>query len=581
MDNESFFSVYTPNYTKFQGLIRNKYKYMDFIGVNSKEKVRRVIVNNKAFLVKGREIYGLNNDVLFYYNKKDKEVIIDLDFRHINEFPVWGRYYNIERKDKYIVVNYILDGKEEKQLFIAMDQYEILKEEWINKKYEYDKQRHSKYDLWVYRIKVRSNGYIAISVDKDKALFNLYKINDYLKAISKKNREIVKLEQDMNKLITDLRDKHFIDKRDKVVIKKLLDELRYSIATLNHGYFLAGYPFFLEEWYRDELIAMNSLKDKELWATTIKRIFPLVREAITSNDYRIRTNPYSNLKSCDAPYYFWCGLINYLEEFGVNEYLSLIEAREMLSYLPKFLEIAEKTGIEKLNIALPFCNKKESWIDTCSCGCREGITIENALMHLKLYEALLKIKNNELLSDILNHSDLEEKTRKVIEHYYSLFKPIRDAFPDRNFITPSIFLGLYFATDVLPRREIDNIIRVVIPDLWLEWGGLSSISKKHQCFNPYATGEDNKSYHSGDSWYFLNNIAAIVMYRLNPDRYKHYIWNILKASINDLFNLGLYMYSSEISSAAIQCPQGAHAQLWSMTTLYELLSLILEHSISD
>lgn len=107
--------------------------------------------------------------------------------------------------------------------------------------------------------------------------------------------------------------------------------------------------------------------------------------------------------------------------------------------------------------------------------------------------------------------------------------------------------------------------------MWLNWGGLATIDKNHYLFQKKHTGANDLSYHRGDSWYWLNNLAAIVMYRVNKIKYRSKINKILEASVNDLLWMGAVGCSSEISSAEKQTSDGCLNQAWSNAMLIELL----------
>ena len=83
---------------------------------------------------------------------------------------------------------------------------------------------------------------------------------------------------------------------------------------------------------------------------------------------------------------------------------------------------------------------------------------------------------------------------------------------------------------------------------------------------------DNRSYHRGDSWYWMNAAAAIAMRRLDPVRYQEQIALITKACVDDLLFQGAVGHCSELSSAAEQAWGGCFSQAWSAALLYELLT---------
>jgi glycogen debranching enzyme len=93
-------------------------------------------------------------------------------------------------------------------------------------------------------------------------------------------------------------------------------------------------------------------------------------------------------------------------------------------------------------------------------------------------------------------------------------------------------------------------------------------------FQNSHTGINNKSYHRGDSWYFVNNIAAMSLAKLDYNKYKDQIEKIKNASVNEMLYSGFLGQCAELSSAEKQDSSGCLAQAWSASTLSELLFVL-------
>lgn len=85
--------------------------------------------------------------------------------------------------------------------------------------------------------------------------------------------------------------------------------------------------------------------------------------------------------------------------------------------------------------------------------------------------------------------------------------------------------------------------------LWLGWGGLSSIDMQNDNFCYVSTGERNTSYHNGDSWFFINNIAALVLHNMDAMKYARHINAIVDASTSEILWHNYVGRPGEISSA--------------------------------
>jgi glycogen debranching enzyme len=142
-----------------------------------------------------------------------------------------------------------------------------------------------------------------------------------------------------------------------------------------------------------------------------------------------------------------------------------------------------------------------------------------------------------------------------------------DGAPDRSGRS-NVFLAWYAFPGLIPEDAWRSTFARAIGALWLEWGGLSSVAKDSVAFRMWDSGEDTSAYHRGDSWYFVNNIAAIA---LHEHGFFAQANALLRASVRDLLDEGVAGHASEISSAGRQEAMGCHAQAWSASTLLEAL----------
>ncbi len=119
-------------------------------------------------------------------------------------------------------------------------------------------------------------------------------------------------------------------------------------------------------------------------------------------------------------------------------------------------------------------------------------------------------------------------------------------------------------------HRLSEEFKKLLDELWLHWGRLATVSRKSQLFRGIDDGEASNAYHNGDSWYYINNIAAVCM--SDFPELKDYVFKIKQASMNDLLYQGSIGDCSEISDASTQVSRGAWAQAWSAATLIELVN---------
>ena len=248
-------------------------------------------------------------------------------------------------------------------------------------------------------------------------------------------------------------------------------------------------------------------------------------------------------------------------------------------------------------------DRQETWIDTFNSESndkdyRDGVRIEIQAMFLNMLRLLNMLdvyltnkyvkKNDQLVRAVQSESStdvLEEEMRKLVREKF--FQNIdgkmylNDGYDCslHNVVRPNIFLAYYIYPGLLTTKEWEQVFDSALPKLWCDWdlgegtkgGGLSTIDKTHSLYQPTYTGIDNKSYHRGDSWFWINNIAAIAMYRLDKEKYKEYIFKILNSSSQDILYWGFVGYASELASSGKFKSGGCLCQTWSIATFIELM----------
>ncbi|MCK4799967.1 hypothetical protein KAS31_03225, partial [Candidatus Parcubacteria bacterium] len=163
-------------------------------------------------------------------------------------------------------------------------------------------------------------------------------------------------------------------------------------------------------------------------------------------------------------------------------------------------------------------------------------------------------------------------TDKICEKFYAN-KILMDG-PEDKTIRPNIFLAAYLHPELLTNKKWEKCFDKILPKLYLDWGGISSVDTTSDKFIPEDTGENSMSYHNGNSWYWINNLVALVLYKLNPHKYSFYIDEIMEASTNEILYYGIAGHHSEVSSAKDQTFAGCNAQLWSSAMYLEVFDEI-------
>ncbi|MGC8981727.1 MAG: amylo-alpha-1,6-glucosidase [Minisyncoccia bacterium] len=298
------------------------------------------------------------------------------------------------------------------------------------------------------------------------------------------------------------------------------------IFSLYDNGFLGGLLWFPQRWFRDELLSLYFLNIGEIKDKII-------------NDY---------LENLDD----WWDKNKKGGEISADTLLllgNILNYEDLEKNREKILDILnrwEGKFMKNNEINLP---SKSTWMDTLDR--KRAIEIDI------LYLNLLKILN------------LEEKFKR----YKTLLKTeiLSNIYPEKEVYSPNIFLGYAFFKDLFNEIEWESFFDKVIEKHYLKWGGFSTIDINDPNFKNKHTGEDPSSYHSGDSWFWLNNLGAWCLKDLNYKKYEEIFKKILDASIRNLLSIGVPGFISELSSAENLTYEGCLVQLWSLSSILKIL----------
>lgn len=593
MSNKSGGFMYLPvaePFSKYNGLFfpfltNEGFDYFKTIETIGKENEHPVGVTNNIYSVKrnyakGYDEFFMNhsNTVLYEASEFDGNIQVVFDSRMINDYTDKGRIYHITQEDGKIIVEYVkykTDNLKEVQyrLFtvIAGSEKYFKECKWLPRDYSYDNERESfpkrQYVFDALRIPAGKKCKLVItySETKEEAL-NLSRKAvenyDYLKR-SIKNYGISVSSPEL-KLETS---------EKEVAYTAALNSLNYLHNTLDStsGIF-AGYPWFYQFWTRDEAISVGALISQGYYSEAKSILFRHLEHLLP--DGRIPNRyPHSMLASADGVGWVFKRIFDLFETIEhsncFSDYVSgddlLMVKRKLRFVLNHLLKNHTEDGLAK-NL------EKETWMDTdFDTDTRAGFRIEIQALRLNMYRFmryLCLITKNRYKYNL--YKSLEVLTRRKVREHFWNGKYLDDGFQDPT-VRPNLFLAYYIYPKLLSKDQWRDCFDEALDKLWMEWGGLSSIDKRSSLFSPEYTGENNRSYHRGDSWYFVNNIAAVCMKDLDALKYQGYIEKIEEASVEDLLFKGAIGHSSEISSASFQSPQGCLSQAWSVATLIELL----------
>lgn len=501
-----------------------------------------------------------------------------LDCRKIYDYSTQGRIYRVQADGNRITVCYekfsddSLQSLQYRMFLVVRGAKNFLKlDQWEPVSYAVDKERGSPpYEQYVYRalqFQIDSSAKIVFAYSDSleeacSSADNAAENFDFLCRSKEKYTETL-TQSDLSPLN-----------------REIVAAYRHSLAAVDSmmitgkGMY-AGYPWFDQVWTRDEAISLKALMlegrlddAKEIIFRNLSRIL---------DDGRIPNRfPQSELGSADGVGWVFFRACDFLFMLEDEQKLGMyMGARDIINLKDRLAFSIQRLLAHHTREGLAYNGPLETWMDTAyRDDTREGYRIEIQALRLAVYRLMAYVC--QLTGDekrYMTYSGLEEVTRDRVRSAFWKKPALCDGAGDPT-VRPNIFIAYYIYPGLLSRREWVQCFDYALERLWLDWGGISSLDKNHKYFVPEYTGENNRSYHRGDSWFFLNNLAAVSMFRLNRHRYRNYINRILTASTHDILYRGVIGYHSELSSACEQRAQGCPAQCWSSAMYIELINEI-------
>ncbi len=348
--------------------------------------------------------------------------------------------------------------------------------------------------------------------------------------------DLKSIENDVKKLL-----KIKLEKKPCSPVENALNKLFFRQRIV------AGLPWFCKPWIRDELISLKALLILGEVDLFKKIIFDYVKRIPEQGLFS-----HNGIVMADSIGWVAKRLNDYLDMgFKFSKIEEELIKRKFKDAVYAILKTRAK---ESFVINKP----KETWMDSLL---RDGARIEIQALQLNIYKLMSRVAKEP------RYKLMEKELKKKVRGAFYKNGVLLDA-PGDFTLRPNAFLACYIYPELLAKKEWLQVFKNLLKELWLSWGGLASVSKKSVLYRDVDDGEAAFAYHNGDSWYYLNNIAAICM--KNFSGLKKYAQKIRSASMQDLFYQGSVGDCSEISDAKMQISRGAWAQAWSAATLIEL-----------
>lgn len=499
---------------------------------------------------------------LFYATEKPVPLELTLDIKESYDNQEFGREYQIFQEKEFIIAEF--KSRKEKPIYLALrpDIFDFQKiESWIQRDYQLDRSRNSPpFKRYVYkalRLKASKIAF-AVSRDKDKAEKEAKILFEKAQNLERQREEILK------KIILPekLREKEIAFAY--LLAQNSLESL--VVASDSDIGLFAGLPWFFQFWSRDTAISLKALASFN---------FPLAKEILFNLLEDIKEDgrlpniifgrmPLAPAESADSIGWFFKRAEDFIREEKIRE-KEIAEIKRSLENSIKSLLCHHTKDDFAIN------KPSETWMDTQP---REGIRIEIQALRLNLYHLAYQLTGKK------EYQTLERRLKKKIYEKFWNKKFLRDGINDPT-IRPNIFLAAYIYPRLLKKKEWLSCFKNTLPKLWLKWGGIATIDKKNPSFFQHHTGEDGKSYHSGDSWFYLNNLAALILHKFDKKKFHSYIKKILTASTKEILWKGIIGHHGELSSAEKLTSEGSWVQAWSCALYIEAINKVFAKDLKN
>ena len=532
-----FLNLGKPN-SKFQGwFVKDGEEYKIIEEIKLDGGVTELF--NEVFCIKRKKsvletyMFPKNFNTLIYELSSVKEISIVFDIRKAYDMSEQERDYEIKKEHEKIIIYYKKEGIH--TVIGNAKKYEILNK-WEQYDYTTDEKRNpppfTRFNYAALKLKTKKLVITAYK-DKEKAIEE----NDFL---LKNLTKIKKSEKNSVKNIS----------KKETAVNLAANSLMN--LTVQDG-LIAGLPWFFQIWTRDEMISLKALtfigEEQLAKKILIERLTQIDEKGRLPN--RIGEEGISSADSIG-----WMFL-------RFNDVMKLLNKKEK-----ELLKVELKNSIELLiknfhKNGFFFSKAKETWMDTDFGGdTRKGFCIEIQALMLNMLDMAYNLTKEQI------YKRLRDSLIQNIHNSFFKDRYLYDRAEDRT-IRPNVFIAYYAYPKLLSKMEWQKCFEIALDRLWMEWGGIATIDKGHQWFTSSYTGQDNKSYHRGDCWYWMNCLAAVCMLRVNKKKFKDKIDKIYSACEKDIWQGGLGSLS-ELSSASQQTSDGCLNQAWSNAMFIEL-----------
>jgi len=567
--NGSYASFAFPNISRYNGFFvfeKDMFKVLESINIKDSGKIRQLsnyFSYVDADFEKARARFFMPENtgslVIEFEDNKDIELLFDIKKSYDNSPE--GREFNIEIDKDRALIRYTKRNKGivEYEFYVALKALGSFGklDRWINKDYPLDRKRNSSpFEWFVYDCLSLKTKKIVITACSDR---------------KKAQRECSKIFSSAKDLFD--KEKAAIERFDFPVKAPLsigfsyLSCINSMKGLMNDGNLFAGLPWFFQYWTRDSAVSLKALIDRGEFKLVKAMIFKLFALIAKDGNMKSRIAGAGSLDSADALGWLCLRLDQFIDKLNkkglLRKYITRAEEKALTAKVENAVSSLIKYRTKEW---LAVNDSQQTWMDTkYDDDTRQGARIEIQALRLAIYRLAYKLTKKK------KYKEYEQELRSLIYKKFWNLKYLDDGLDDFT-VRPNIFLAAYIYPDFLMKEKWLQCFNYIIPELWLDWGGFSTIERYNKLFVSEYTGEDNRSYHRGDSWFWVNNYAAIVLRRLGYPNLIKKAEKIIEASCEEILWKGTLGCHGELSSAKELRSEGCWSQLWSNASFIEFVN---------
>lgn len=302
----------------------------------------------------------------------------------------------------------------------------------------------------------------------------------------------------------------------------------------------AGLPWFHQVWTRDELIAALGM--------TREHQLAIIQKYAAASPERGELPTFVESGTTCADGVGWLALL--IREYGLAD-LTTTDRKKITAFLTKVLKDVRKNAEGLIQ-----ADDKATWMDTINRG---GYRIEIQTMYGLCLELLGELTGDKTWTK--QYSALKEQIRTSFLKRGTLW----DGTDDET-VRPNCFIAYLCMPSLLTAQEWERVFGTALSALRTTWGGLTSLDQRDPGYQSVSTGQDNRSYHRGDSWFFMNNLAGVALNRIGLKQFKPVVQEILKSSTEEILWKHVVGQAGEIASGKDGASWGCGTQAFSAGT---------------